>query len=506
MIRRPRAHPRSSAAMLRTLAVVLIAPLAAGQLVFEPPRALEAPESGTRVFVGLVDADERLDVVLASRTPGGPIAWLPGRGGGAFEPARAIDPGADGAVLEEVADLDVDGRVDLVLAIPGASGRGSVLVRFGDGQGGFGAGIPVNAEDAAAPVEVVAGDIDSVYHRDLAIVAAGDATHAPAIVIALGLGGRGFEPAFVAASIAAGSTYHLRIGDMTGDVLDDLLLVVDDDAQQYLTKGTGAIVPSPFPAPLGALDDVIVVDLEGNGRADVVTADGRIFFSKASGLLQPGQELGIADGRTLAATDLDQDGEPDLVVACGDGSLLTFVGVMGPEFATSNVVSNVSGIDGPGSLAFGDFDEDGRVDLIASRADAPAAWALRGRSYLPGEPFDDLGGALAGGGGFPILLASGSFGAGDAFALDLVAAPARAPVVFVAGARALNAPLLGGVLVPAPALLLGLATDAQGRASVAGVVREQVQDLQAFAQWWIVDRGAIQGWAATSAVAIAGGS
>jgi len=486
------------------LAAALLALPCAGQLVFEPPRALDGvPAAGARVFVGRVDADGTLDLVLAATDPGGPIVWRAGRGGGAFLPPAAIEPGVDGAVLEVAEDLDGDARVDLVLAVPGGAGRASVLVRLGDGAGGFGEPVPVNAQDAAAPVEVVAAQVDGDPHLDLAIADAGDATHAPVLVVALALGGGAFATAAPVDAIAPAALIQLRAGDMTADGLDDLLLVADGEGQQYLATGTGELVPSPNAAPLGLVEDLLVVDLDGNARDDVVTADGRVYQSQASGLLTLEQDLRLDDGRALAVRDLDLDAEPDLVVARADGSLATFSGTVGGVvMADSNAVS---GVTGAAHLAFGDFDEDGRPDLVATRGDEPGAWALRGRTYLPGEPFEDLGNALEGTGGFPVMLAEGAFGAGDAFALELAGARADAPAVLVAGGTLLGAPLLGGVLVPAPDLMVPLVTNGDGAAALAGVVREAPADLSAFAQWWIADPAASQGWAASSAVAISAG-
>jgi hypothetical protein len=72
----------------------------------------------------------------------------------------------------------------------------------------------------------------------------------------------------------------------------------------------------------------------------------------------------------------------------------------------------------------------------------------------------------------------------------------------IIGLSELNAPLAGGLLVPTlDWAILGFSTDASGRFIAGGTWPSGIPaGFSTVHQWWVMDAGGPQGWAATNAV------
>lgn len=141
--------------------------------------------------------------------------------------------------------------------------------------------------------------------------------------------------------------------------------------------------------------------------------------------------------------------------------------------------------DRSGQESFHDF-----VSVTATYLDVPfGSWA-------------DLGSALAGTAGPPVLDGLGLLSADSPLKLELRKAAPLAPANLVVGLTAMNAAFKGGIMVPSTDLLItGLVTDAAGDILLettwpAGVPAA----TPIFLQGWIEDLGAPKGWAASNAV------
>jgi hypothetical protein len=125
-------------------------------------------------------------------------------------------------------------------------------------------------------------------------------------------------------------------------------------------------------------------------------------------------------------------------------------------------------------------------------------------NQLPPTHWHDLGNGLAGTLGVPTLTGSGSLLGGQPVTLSLTNAPPNAPVIAVAGLNLLVQPVMGGVLVPSPDLLVvGAAlTNANGQFSTTESWPAGVPGgVSTYFQFWFPDPGAPLGFTATNALA-----
>lgn len=133
------------------------------------------------------------------------------------------------------------------------------------------------------------------------------------------------------------------------------------------------------------------------------------------------------------------------------------------------------------------------IGVTLGNLGALAAWVLE--RFGSAAPID-VGGALAGSGGVaPALAASGSTAPGATLVLDAQASLA-APLTlwFVLGPTHLGAAFYGGTLVPAPAAVVPLPSDAAGHITLSAPVPPGVPPgVVQYVQFWHADAAGPQG-------------
>ena len=120
--------------------------------------------------------------------------------------------------------------------------------------------------------------------------------------------------------------------------------------------------------------DVAIADIDGDGNADVLTAnrEGRsisILMGRSDGTLRPVDPIALEVGVTsLALADMNRDGRLDIVASacepgCSASEILVFHGSGAGGFEPGPVFP-ISGV--PYNVAVADFDRDGRPDIAAT--------------------------------------------------------------------------------------------------------------------------------------------
>ena len=147
----------------------------------------------------------------------------------------------------------------------------------------------------------------------------------------------------------------------------------------------------------------------------------------------------------------------------------------------------------------------GLVELAVTPSDGQADGGTESLRFgVQGPAFTDLGSALAGTHGEPVLVGEGNLLGGSSVRIVLGGALELAPASLLVGLTALNLPFKGGVLVPdfqAPGLLVPLFTNAQGRVILNATWPVGLPSgLDVYLQYWVADAAGPAGLAASNAV------
>ncbi len=298
-------------------------------------------------------------------------------------PPTTVNLGSsDGIELVGLADTNGDGNLDVVVAEVG----GSALCLLGDGHGGLGAPI-------ASPTQV--GLVADVYMLDV-----GGDGHVDLLINGVG-GGRiciGTGTGRFALPVAAPVSSR-RAVDWNGDGHVDLV-VSNSPGLLQIAYGTGNgmfAAPTSIPLPTGqglpfGTTSILAGDLDGDGHRDLIMGGlfGATTFVFGDGI---GNVVGsYAAPQALAGqiitpqllVDLDHDGDLDLLARNAFGTLHIARNEGNGLFTSA---SPVVGGDA-GSLAAIDIDADGDVDLVTSSS--PYVLVLRGdgmSGFAPPESF-----------------------------------------------------------------------------------------------------------------------
>ncbi|MFO1487815.1 MAG: LamG-like jellyroll fold domain-containing protein [Verrucomicrobiota bacterium] len=258
--------------------------------------------------------------------------------------------------------------------------------------GSFAAGFNLAAGDG--PGSMVIADLDGDGKPDLAEVNGN--SHTVSVYRNLADAGP-YGPSSFAARVDlplsagnnGGNPYRLRVADLDGDGRLDLMVCEVNGSRVSLFRNVaapGGLTVNSFEAPVSLAVGAdarfaTAADLDADGRADLVVVNfGGNSLSVLKNLASPGSlttnsfALPVnfatpAGPYEVAIADLDGDGQPDLTVANHDAQVVSiFRNVAVPGIL--NAASFAARVDLPSAdrghtLAIGDLDGDGRLDLVA---------------------------------------------------------------------------------------------------------------------------------------------
>ncbi len=237
---------------------------------------------------------------------------------------------------------------------------------------------------------LAAGDFDGDLKPDLARIRAGAGDEAAALEVRLAAAGWK-----VASEHPAPGLEELLAADLDNDGHLDLIAAGLARGAVWLGDGAGGFTPAPQAlgleragaAALAAIDFDIEGDLDlavtggASGPADLYrnALDGPLERVGTRSL----PRLAVDGGRAVAASDLDRDGDQDLVIAHLRG-LAWVDNLRQGRFADRSAAAGLGPSAPLETVVSADLDADGLPDLVAGGAGL-SAWRNRGGRFEPWE-------------------------------------------------------------------------------------------------------------------------
>jgi DNA/RNA endonuclease YhcR with UshA esterase domain len=333
-------------------------------------RLASSPSTGnypSSVAVGDFNGDGKLDLAVAN-LDSDTVSILLGDGAGNFTLASSPSTGNYPSSVA-VGDFNGDGKEDLAVANYGSN---TVSVFLGDGTGNF--SLASSPATGSNPESVAVGDFNRDGNLDLAVANENDAG---TVSILLGNGTGNFT---LVSSPATGSfPFSVAVGDFNGDGILDLAVANNDSGTVsiLLGDGTGNFTLASSPATGNLPHSVAVGDFNGDGKLDLAVANNdsntvSILLGDGTGNFTLASSPGTGESpNSVVVGDFNGDGILDLAVAnfgpcCehdGTISILLGDGTGNFNLATSPGAGTYST-----SVAVGDFNGDGKLDLAVANA------------------------------------------------------------------------------------------------------------------------------------------
>ena len=294
-----------------------------GDGTFRPATNSPAGKNPFAIATADFNRDGKIDLAMIDSSGVGVIL---GNGDGTFG-SLTYFPSVSGPVSLAVADFDRDNIADLVI-----SAQTSLLsVLLGNGDGTFQTHVDYPVGGPGAVVADINGDgnMDIITPRWLAVLLGnGDGTFQNAV----------FNGSYVFAK-------QVVVADFNSDGKQDVAL----GFLGFSAKGTAVMAGNgdgTFQQPLVTLPlfgATSVADFNGDGKTDVALVDVAstgtlsLFLSNGDGTFQPALSFAVGAGPwAVAATDLNQDKAPDLVVTnSADGTVSVLLNATGADFSIS---------------------------------------------------------------------------------------------------------------------------------------------------------------------------
>ena len=290
-----------------------------------------------------------------------------------------------------IADVNGDGKPDIITTNDLAHGAGSIAVLLGNGDGTFGR--PVNTQMDSPAFFFVVGDFNGDGKLDFA----SPQYLGAAVAVRLGNGDGTFQPP--TSFPVSGTTGQIVAMDFNRDGKLDIA-VADGNANVVsvlLGNGDGS-----FQGPQDSAADVpyflAAGDFNNDGKPDLIAGDGGIdpiidvLLGNGDGTFQPAILLrsGQVPAIMLLAADVNGDGNLDIVYVWGPTRPTAILLGNGDGTFQHVIESTGFGTNHP-SYAVADFFQDGKLDLISTGAPSPEVDLLFGR----GDGHFDAGQVLA---------------------------------------------------------------------------------------------------------------
>ncbi len=490
-----------------------------------------------------------------------------GTGNFTDESATRIPPVGMASFCLCAGDVDDDGDLDVVFTdgatFSGVAAQSHLYLNDGTGHFSDATSTHLPADTYNAQ-DVTLFDFDADFDIDIVQSGKGQAGKRSRLWLNDGTGH--FTVDTLLDGVGSGGTYEIEWGDLDGDLsLDGMIVSLSSFNDGFMTNNISSVSTSTFPSPNGDDDNEMAgLDYDDDGDIDIVIGslgfggeklyrnDGGGTYTNVSGIVQS-----IGDSTLdVGIGDFDGDGDYDMVTGQGESGGFTnrvydntgvpdthaprIIDWLRPPYDPTETVFHARTQD-----AVCDDGGDGYVTATykSFQASASASSKAAGEAFhqgggqwrvgLPSVPgatgavfcwtftdaqgnastqaltsgmvsdITDLGQALAGTPGLPLLTGTGTVAPGSSITFNLTnAEPGRAGV-FLLGTNSIYIPYLGGIIVPVPQFVIGYVTNAMGEASTTVPWPAIAMPcMVGFVQCLTIDPGAVMGFSLSNAVGL----
>ena len=223
-------------------------------------------------------------------------------------------PGNQSTVRASVADLNMDGIEDLIFQVDS-----QFQTWLGNGDGTFRQQSSGVTNEYYGPL--VIGDVngdgipDIVYSSDFTNGISNPRT--AILEVSLGDGAGNFTQSAYTNNFGPGTTNDVKLADVNGDGVLDILWEIDSQIHVLLGKGDGTFTAGPV-TNLNRSEGLLVADFNQDGIPDVGLANvGQIIYGRGDGTFSAPIPTNIETSPTAFVADLDGDGIPDWITSQG---------------------------------------------------------------------------------------------------------------------------------------------------------------------------------------------